>query len=204
VARWNRWQRPEAESWLAMSDPNRIRRQQILREAEGYLDLITVFGDRLPCQPEIRDRVAQRVLDTLDRIENPGGLKGHILFLRGTALRAMKRYVEAVPPLREAAEIEQQNVHIRLSLAWCYKRCRRLDLAIQTLEESLESDPAYAILHYNLACYWSLAGNVKYAVMYLSQAFELDPEYRDLVHSEHDFDPIRNHPHFQALTTVIV
>ena len=33
-----------------MSDPNRIRRQQILREAEGYLDLITVFGDRMPCR----------------------------------------------------------------------------------------------------------------------------------------------------------
>jgi len=27
-----------------MSDSSRIRRQQILREAEGYLDLITVFG----------------------------------------------------------------------------------------------------------------------------------------------------------------
>ena len=29
-------------------------------------------------------------------------------------------------------------------------------------------------------------------------------EYRDLVQDEHDFDPIRNHPHFQALTSVIV
>ncbi|HEY2413907.1 MAG TPA: hypothetical protein VGI40_16770, partial [Pirellulaceae bacterium] len=60
------------------------------------------------------------------------------------------------------------------------------------------------IVHYNLACYWSLAGNVKLAVAYLSQAFDLEPEYRDLVQHEADFDAIRNHPHFQALTAVIV
>jgi tetratricopeptide (TPR) repeat protein len=187
-----------------MSDPNRIRRQQILREAEGYLDLITVFGDRMPCRPDARDQLARRVLETLDRIENPGGLNAHVLFLRGQAMRAMHRYADAVPLLREAAELETQNIHIRLSLAWCYKRCRRLDMAIQTLEEALEADPAFAIVHYNLACYWSLAGNVKLAVTYLSQAFELEPEYRDLVPRERDFDPVRDHPHFQALTSVIV
>jgi tetratricopeptide (TPR) repeat protein len=187
-----------------MSDPNRIRRQQILREAEGYLDLITVFGDRMPCKPDVRDSLANRVLSTLDRIDNPGGMKAHILFLRGQALRSMDRFVEAVPLLREAAEYEPQNVHIRLSLAWCYKRCRRLDLAIQALEEALEADSSLPIVHYNLACYWSLAGNVKLAVTYLSQAFDLEPDYRDHVNRESDFDPIRNHPHFLALTGVIV
>ena len=187
-----------------MSDPNRIRRQQILREAEGYLDLITVFGDRMPCRPDVRDNLAQRVLDTLDRIDNPGGLKGHILFLRGQALRAMENYLDAIPLYREAAEVEPQNVHVRLALGWCYKRCRRLDMAIQSLEEDLEADSSHAIIHYNLACYWSLAGNAKLAVTYLAQAFDLEPEYRDLVPQEADFDPIRNHPHFQALTAVIV
>src|SRR5213594_2395265 len=80
-----------------MSDPNRIRRQQILREAEGYLDLITVFGDRMPCRPDARDMLARRVLKTLDRIDHAGGLKAHVLFLRGQALRAMDNYIDAVP-----------------------------------------------------------------------------------------------------------
>ena len=187
-----------------MSDLSRIRRQQILREAEGYLDLITVFGEKMPCQPIARDQMARRVIKTLDRIDNPGGMKAHILFLRGQALRAMDNFIDAVPLLREAAEIEPQNVHIRLSLGWCFKRCRRLDLAIQALEEALEADASQAIVHYNLACYWSLAGNPKLAVSFLSQAFELQPDYREHVIREHDFDPIRNHPYFQALTTVIV
>ncbi|WP_425614175.1 tetratricopeptide repeat protein [Anatilimnocola sp. NA78] len=187
-----------------MSDPNRIRRQQILREAEGYLDLITVFGGRWPCRSDARDKLALRVLATLDRIDNPGGLRSHIQFLRGQALRTMERYGDAVKPLREAADLEPENFHIRLALGWCYKRVKRLDLAIQTLEEALEADAEQAILHYNLACYWSLAGNAKTACTYLAQAFDLQPDYRDLVGSERDFDPIRRHPYFQSLTSVIV
>src|SRR5262245_41269545 len=187
-----------------MSDPNRIRRQQILREAEGYLDLITVFGERMPCRPDARGHLARRVLATLDRVENPGGMKAHILFLRGQAMRAMDEHVAAVPLFREAAELEPQNVHIRLALGWCYKRCGRLDLGIQALEEALEADASHGIIHYNLACYWSLAGNVKLAVAYLAQAFDLEPEYRDLVANERDFDPVRSHPHCQALTSVVV
>ena len=187
-----------------MSDPSRIRRQQILREAEGCLELVNLFGDQGELSLPTRDAVARRAIELLKSIENPGGHKGQILFLQGQALRLMQRYADAVGPLREAAEYEPQNVHIRLALAWCYKRCRRLDLAIEALESALEADPSLAIVHYNLACYWSLAGNVKLAVAYLSQAFELEPEYRDLVQHERDFDPVRNHPHFLALTTVIV
>lgn len=187
-----------------MSDPQRIRRQQILREAEGYLDLISVFGERMPCRPDARDKLARRALAALDRIDNPGGMKAQILYLRGQALRLMDRLIEAVPLLREAVAIEPQNVQFRLALAWCYKRCRRLDLAIQTLEEALEVEPQRAIVHYNLACYWSLKGNVKRAVAHLAQALELHPDYRDMIASEPDFDPIRSHPHFQALTSVSV
>lgn len=187
-----------------MSDPARIRRQQILREAEGYLDLITAFGDRWPCRFDVRMRLCERVLNTLDRIDNPGGLQAHIFFLRGQSLRTMERYAEAVKPLAEAAEIEPENIHVRLALGWCYKRCGRIDLAIQTLEEAIEAEPSQAILHYNLACYWSLAGNAKLACTFLAQAFDLEPDYRDLVSRERDFDAIRSNPHFLALTTVIV
>src|SRR5437773_1688815 len=119
-----------------MSDPNRIRRQQLIRQAEGYLELITLYGERWTCAAPVRDTLASR--------------------------------------------------------------------AIETLERALEAEPEMAIVHYNLACYWSLAGNARHAVSFLAQAFELQPEYREHVLKEHDFDPIRNHPYFQALTTVIV
>ena len=187
-----------------MSDPTRIRRQQILRHAEGYLELIQVFSDRWPCRADVRDALALRAVDMLRQIDNPGGLKGSIRFLEGQAFKIMERHAEAIPPLCEAAQAEPQNVHIQLALAWCYKRTRRLDLAIESLESALTVDGNLAIAHYNLACYWSLAGNVKLAVSYLAQAFELEPDYRDRVAGEPDFDAVRSHPYFQHLTALVV
>ena len=96
------------------------------------------------------------------------------------------------------------NFHTWLALGWCNKRIGRLDLAIQSLEEALLVAPDQAIIHYNLACYWSLVNNSKLALRYLTQAFEIDPGFRDLVAGETDFDPIRDHPGFLELTSVIV
>ena len=180
------------------------RRQQILNEAEGYLDLIMVFADQWPPSTRARDRVAQRALDVLERLGDSNWRRPHVLYLKGQALRAMERDVEAIAPLGEASVLDPENFHIWLALGWCHKRSGRLDLAIQSLEEALELEPDEAIIHYNLACYWSLANNPMMAVAYLARAFDIDANYRDIVDREIDFDPIRNHPDFLALTSVIV
>ena len=187
-----------------MSHFDRIRRQQLLREAEGYLDLIMVLGDRWPLEPSVRDRLVQRTLKLLDELQDAGAPRGYLLYLEGQALRSMVRYLDAIPPLQAAAEDDPGNVHVWLALGWCYKRVDRLDLAIESLEEALVLDPSQAIVHYNLACYWSLARNVQQALHYLSQAFEIDSNFRDRVDRETDFDPIRSHHEFQMLTSVVV
>lgn len=187
-----------------MPDYSRIRRQQLLREAEGYLDLCTSLSELWPLSQTSRERMAARALDVLGRLDPSTGQRAHALFLTGMAYRTMERYADAIEPLKKATELDGDNIHIWLTLGWCYKRTSQLDLAIQALEDAMSVDSSEAIIHYNLACYWSLAGNAKRAVMFLSQAFELDSNYRDLVGREHDFDAIRKHPHFLALTTVIV
>lgn len=187
-----------------MSDPLRTRRKQVLREAEGYLDLISALSDRWPLRASVRNRVAERALRVLDTLDRESGRRAHALYLRGQALRLMERYGEAIEALEESAAIDAENVHVWLALGWCQKRNRRLDLAIQALEEALSVDHSEAIIHYNLACYWSLARNAKLALQYLARAFDIDPQFRDLVGGERDFDPIRNDPDFQALTSVIV
>lgn len=181
----------------------RIRRQQLLREAEGYLELVTTLSDMWPLPADIRDRLAQRALDALKGLTSTNPLS-QVLFLRGQALRVMERYEEALDPLQMAAELDPADTHIQLALGWCYKRCGQLERAIEALEDALACEPDDAILHYNLACYWSLAGNTDLAVEYLSQAFQLDPAYRALVDNESDFDPIRHDPQFLAATSVIV
>jgi tetratricopeptide (TPR) repeat protein len=182
----------------------RVRRQQRLREAEGYLDLMMVFADQWPLRPDVRDRIGERVLATLGQLDDYSGRRAHRLYLEGQALRAMHRYQEAISPLKESAEHDPDNLSVWLALAWCYKRAGRLDLAIQALEDAMNVDPNQGIVYYNLACYWALAKNVKLCVAYLARAFDLDANYRDLVGDEHDFDLVRNHRDFHSITSVIV
>jgi Flp pilus assembly protein TadD len=166
---------------------NRIRRQQVLRAAEGYLEL------EMPGH-------ALRALERLTHEE----YSTEAFHLEGEALRALGRYSEAIAPLKRACGGSPGDIHIWLSLGWCYKRIGRIDMAIESLEEALEADPNEAIVHYNLACYWALAGNKRNALLFLRQSFELDPNYRDKVSNETDFDAIRSDPAFRSLTSVIV
>jgi len=187
-----------------VSEFHRVRRQQLLCEAEGCLDLIMVFADRWPPTVESRDRLANRALELLSKIRAPGADRGYLLYLKGQALRAMERFNDAIWPLAEAAEDDPGNTHIWLALGWCYKRTGRLDLAIEALDEAVSADPDQAIVHYNLACYWSLFGNVTRALNHLSTSFEMDSNFRELVPKESDFDPIRGNHQFRTLTSVIV
>jgi len=187
-----------------MATYTRIRRQQLLQEAEGYLDLAMVLSDKFPLSNAARDRITRRALDTLQKLECKARSGARALFLKGQALRVMERYREAIEPLQRAAEQKSGNIQAHLALGWCYKRINKIDYAIQSLEDALACDDDDAIVHYNLACYWSLANNVGLALVYLAQAFDLKPDYREMVANEPDFDPVRNHPEFVALTSVIV
>jgi len=187
-----------------VSGVDRIRRQQVLREAEGYLDLVSLFEGEWSPSAVSTARLANRCLDVLDRLPSNVAAGGPASFLRGQALRLLGRYSDAIAPLREAADSEPSDIESRLALGWCYKRSGKLSLAIESLEEALAIDASQAIVHYNLACYWSLAQHLDHALRYLSQALTMDEKYRLLIESESDFDPIRSDPGFQSLIGMIV
>jgi tetratricopeptide (TPR) repeat protein len=148
--------------------------------------------------------MTDHALRALDRLGGSEGLEAHALYLKGEALRAAERHHEALIELHRAADATPDDIHIWISLGWCYKRTNNIELAIHSLKEALAIEPGEALLHYNLACYWCLAGDKDQALDFLSSALEIDPNYRDLVDGEADFDPIREDPDFLALTSVIV
>ena len=163
---------------------DRIRRTKLHHEAEGYLEI----------------GMARNALEALNRLGDSDGFDPHTQYLRGESLRMMERYEEAIAPLRRAAEIVPDDLHVWLALGWCYKRSGQIQLAIDALEKALTAEPAEeSLVHYNLACYWSLAGNKEQALEHLGQALAIDPDYRQLIDTEADFDPIRRDPDFQAL-----
>ncbi|MDA7980402.1 MAG: tetratricopeptide repeat protein [Pirellulales bacterium] len=171
-----------------MKRAHRIQIQRDLREAEGYLEL----------------QMPTKALSALDRIEDPGTFRGLSLYLRGEALRDLERYAEAIPYLTDATDISPSNVGAWLALAWCQKRTDRLAQAIDSLNQALDVEPSNPLLHYNLACYYSLAREKQLALASLARSLELDRNYLDLIPDEEDFEPLRNDPQFQDLTSIIV
>ena len=188
----------------AVTEFDKIRREQSLRAIEGYLDLAMGTCEQFALDDSLRDNLAHRALQLLDELPTIRKDRAQTYFLRGQALRIMERHRDAVKHLEKAVSLNSDDYLFHLALAWCYKRSGRLDLAIQVLDDALDVEPNKAIIHYNLACYWSLAHDTHRALQFLMQSFELDPTFRDLVTTESDFDPIREDPEFRALTSVVV
>lgn len=184
--------------------PERVRRQQLLRQAEGYLELCTAcdaFGGLTRAR---RDQMVERGLACLDEIEPRPSVQAHLFRLRGQLLKVAERYSVAVDWLLKALEITPKDLDLYLSLGWCYKRLGRLDEAIKMLRSATRYPDESGIVRYNLACYCALASDVHGTISNLALAFETRPDLRELVATETDFDPVRQNPDFQAVTSVIV
>ncbi len=172
-----------------MSPYERVRLRFLREEAEGYLLLA------LP----------EQALQAVHRAgPNPEFFRKDFLYLKGESLRELKRYREAIPPLKQAARCDVRDDRVWLALGWCYKRTCQLDRAIDALDRARRACPDKPLISYNLACYWSLAGNKHLALHYLRRALDLDADYRKLIPNESDFDPLRADPDFQALTSIVV
>ncbi len=189
---------------VKMSGFERTSQQHVIREAEGYLELLMVFSDQYQPAPEIRDRLAWRAQRALEKAEVPDQESAYILYLQGQTLRCLEQYPDAVRTLRESANKDPANIHVWLALGWCYKRIGRLDLAIESLEDALTVDAHDGLVHYNLACYWSLVNNSNHALHHLGMALDINSNYREFLSHESDFDPIRADPAFYMLTCAIV
>ena len=97
---------------VEMSSFERIRGRQLIREAEGYLELL-YDGVDLPIRPAVRDQLARRAIRTLRRIESSQTQTAHVQFLLGQALEVMERYADAVVPL---SKFQDQPRKVQLDL----------------------------------------------------------------------------------------
>lgn len=186
-----------------MSKINKIRRQQLIRQAEGYLDLVMCLEDRWTLPDSLIKSMTTKALDALDKLEESAGRRSHVAFLRGQAFRIRNEFENAISAFWTSLETDSENVHTHLGMAWCYKRLNELDLAIESLTSAFEMDPGNPIISYNLACYWALNGNVTQCCEFLVLAIELDDKFRELVDSESDFESVRNHPQFLSVISAL-
>lgn len=187
-----------------MTAMSRLRRQAIIREATGYIELGELLVETDKPVPRSAEKLLLRALGNLAELPEPTRSKPDVKLLEGEALRALGRWQEAIVPLTMVSEDDPARLEAWLGLGWCLKRLNRLDEAIGILEKGLAASPQQPILHYNLACYLSLGGNVQAAIEHLTRAIAIDGRFRDLTEVEPDFDPIRADPRFVAVTTITV
>ncbi len=184
-----------------MSDDSKKRlgsksHRRAIRTAEGYLELMSTFESGLSMDEELAQPIADRMLKLLNSIDPSPDHRCYVLHLKGEACRFANRFEEAIVHFRRSLEIEPDNIHGLLAIAWCFKRCDQLNDAIESMQIAIEFEPDQAICHYNLACYFALEGRTSNAIEYLAQAFELRPSFRQQVAGESDFDLIRDDPEF--------
>lgn len=182
----------------------RHRRQAIIREASGYIELGELLVQPDAAVPSSARRLLERALGQLSVLPEPTRSTAGVKLLEGEALRALGRFQEGLVALRMVSEQEPKRLEAWLGMGWCLKRLGQLDEAIGALQQGLVASPKEPILLYNLACYHSLAGRVQSAIENLTKAISLDDRYRDLTGAEPDFDPIRHDPRFVAVTHVTV
>jgi tetratricopeptide (TPR) repeat protein len=187
-----------------MTAMTRNRRQAILGQAAGYIELGELLVETDKPVPESARKLLLRALRVLDELPEPTRSKPDAKLLEGEALRALGCWQDAITPLTLVSQEDPLRLESWLGLGWCLKRLGRLDEAIAMLERGIEAAPRQPILHYNLACYLSLDGNVQAAIEHLTLAIAIDGRFRDLTEVEPDFDPIRTDPRFVAVTTVTV
>lgn len=187
-----------------MTPMTRIRRQAILREAAGYIELGELLVQADTPTPPHAEKLLLRGLSVLDKLPEPTRSTADAKLLEGEALRALGEWQRSIVSLTAVTEQSPERVEAWLGLGWCLKRLGRLHDAIDVLRQGLQGSPRQPILFYNLACYYSLDGNVAAAVEHLSQAIAIDDRFRDLTDAERDFDPIRRDPRFLAATHAIV
>ena len=182
----------------------RHRRQAILREASGYVELGELLLEPTRPVPPSSEKLLHRALDLVSLLPEPTRSTAGAKLLEGEALRALGRWHDSLEAFRMVAAQEPKRLEAWLGMGWCLKRLDRLAEAIGALQQGLGHSPREPILLYNLACYHSLAGNVQGAIEHLTNAIALDGRFRDLTEAEPDFDPIRKDPRFVAVTHVTV
>ena len=187
---------------------SRKKRKRLIRVAEGYLELMTMFEDRWPVDPVLAPDLADRAISTLNQIaslkknsnsQTRKRYRAHVCILKGQACRIAQRFESAIQFFEDALDLDEDNFDTLLAVAWCYKRTERLADAIASMHRAVEIEPESPVARYNLACYLAIAEEAQSSVQNLREAFQIDPNLRDNVEYESDFDLIRNDPEFIAL-----
>ena len=159
--------------------------QKHVEYAEGYLDL----------------KMFEAALQEADLALSLAPADLHALRIKSAVLWEQNRLKEAEPCMAQLAELNPRISGLWINLAYIRRRTQSIDAAVATLQRAFDANPQDALAHFNMACYRVAQHRPAEALVLLRNALHLNPKLRSLAKAEHDFDPIRHLPEFQALLT---
>lgn len=157
--------------------------QKRLESAEGYLalgmhaDALAELDAALAQQPDCGDAVSARAF----------------------VLLGAQRYPEAESWFRKLLVLRPADANGWIHLAYCRRRTRSLEAAVETLEQALRLRADHPLANYNMACYRAVQGRHAEALRLLENAIRKDAAYRRLATEERDLESLRPLPGFQSL-----
>ncbi|MDE0042501.1 MAG: tetratricopeptide repeat protein [Candidatus Poribacteria bacterium] len=83
------------------------------------------------------------------------------------------------------------------NLGVAYSRQEKWNHAIVTWKKTIYIDPSYASAHYNLARAYARGNQRDLSITYLREAVSLDKEFIEAIHTDQNFDTIRQSQEFQ-------
>ena len=118
---------------------------------------------------------------------------------RGYALDELGRYEEAIASYDRAVEIKPDDHQAWINKGYAFLHNGQLEIAVSSLDKSLEISSDRGEYCYHRACFAAVLKEDTQVFDWLSQAIKLDEKYRERAKTDTDFDPLRDHPQFQAL-----
>ncbi|MBI5686192.1 MAG: tetratricopeptide repeat protein [Verrucomicrobia bacterium] len=119
---------------------------------------------------------------------------------RAFILLGAHRYADAEVWLEKLLAVQPKNVDGWIHLAYCRRRTKSLDAAVEALETAMRLRADHPLANYNMACYRAVQGRHEEALRLLATAIRKDAAYCRLACEEEDFNNIRNLPEFLSLT----
>lgn len=114
-------------------------------------------------------------------------------------LLSARRYPDAELWLEKLLAVRPKNVDGWIHLAYCRRRTKSLEAAVETLERALSLRANHPLANYNMACYRAVQGRHEEALRLLDKAIRKDAAYRRLACEEEDFNSMRRLPEFLSL-----